>query len=260
MRDNGGQVQVHTGGRPPAGSAHASGRTPAHGAGRSVLAGAFELLAAVERSGGAGLTRLSWESGLPKTTVHRLLDQLIDLGTVERCADGYRIGPRMFQLGNGWQPHPKLRAAAAGPARRLAAVTGAAVGLAVLRYDRTLVLGWTPGGTRSFPALCGRWAWPWYTAAGKVLAAAPSYRFPPSAVPASWAREERFVRERGVAVDQGVMAPGVCSVAAPLHDVRGVPVAALFAATRSPGPSRLLADAVRSTGAAIGAGLAERRG
>ncbi|MFD9396221.1 IclR family transcriptional regulator [Streptomyces sp. NPDC060000] len=228
---------------------------PPGGGGRSVLAGAFELLAAVERTGGAGLTRLAAESGLPKATAHRLLEQLVGLGAVERDVDGYRIGSRMFQLGNGWQPHPRLLAAAAEPARRLAAVTGAAVGVAVLRCDRTLVLDWTPGEAMAFPALRNRSAWPWYTAAGKVLAAAPEYRFPPSVVPASWPREGRAIRERGVAVDRGVLTPGVCCVAAPLYDVSGAPVAALFAATGPAHRPERLADVVRRTSTAISAGL-----
>ncbi|GGS14076.1 IclR family transcriptional regulator [Streptomyces humidus] len=253
-------MRVRTGSEPGAGGgaegpAPASVRPSAHAGGRSVLEGAFELLAAVERSRGAGLTRLASESGLPKATAYRLLEQLVGLGAVERFADGYRIGSRMFQLGNGWQPHPGLRSTAAGPARRLAEVTGAAVGIAVLRHDRTLLLHWTPGEAVTFPASRDRSAWPWFTAAGKVLAAAPEYRFPPSAVPASWPREARAIRERGVAVDQGILMPGVCCVAAPLYAASRAPVAALFTAA---GPARRperLADVVRRTGAAISAGL-----
>ncbi|MBK3624205.1 helix-turn-helix domain-containing protein [Streptomyces sp. MBT49] len=257
MRDDGGSVRARTGigAERIAAGGDGGGGGGGGGGGRSVLAGAFTLLAAVERTGGAGLTGLSRESGLPKATAHRLLEQLLGLGAVERDADGYRIGSRMFQLGNAWQPHPGLRAAAAGPARRLAAVTGAAVGVAVLRHDRTLVLDWAPGDAVAFPALRDRSAWPWYTAAGKVLAAAPEYRFPPTVTPASWPREGRAIRERGVAVDRGVLTPGVCCVAAPLYDVSGAPVAALFAAT---GPARRperLADVVRRTGTAISAGL-----
>ncbi|MFS8201269.1 IclR family transcriptional regulator [Streptomyces sp. CWNU-52B] len=220
-----------------------------------MLKGAFELLAAMDRTRGAGLTRLSVESGLPKATAYRLLEQLIGLGAVERYADGYRIGSRMFQFGNGWQPHPELRATAAEPARRLAAVTGAAVGIAVLRHDQTLVLDWAPGATAPFTALRNRSAWPWYTAAGKVLAAAPEYRFPPSSVPASWPREGRAIRESGVAVDREILTPGVCSVAAALYDASGTPVASLFAATAPAHRPERLADVVRRTSAAISARL-----
>ncbi|WP_226599780.1 helix-turn-helix domain-containing protein [Streptomyces violascens] len=65
-----------------------------------MLEGTFAPLAAVERLGQAGVTRLAAESGPPKATAHRLLQQLADLGAVERQQQGqYRMGPRMFRLG-----------------------------------------------------------------------------------------------------------------------------------------------------------------
>ncbi|MET8976566.1 helix-turn-helix domain-containing protein [Streptomyces sp. NPDC004539] len=227
----------------------------ADGAGRGVLEGAFALLAAVERLEGAGLTRLAGESGLPKTTAHRLLEQLAALGAVERHAGGYRIGWRMCRLGQDWQPHPELRTAAAGPARRLAALTGAAVGTAVLRGHRTLLVDWFPGEEESSPVPADLSARPWYTAAGKVCAAAPGHRFPPGPVPAAWAREAREIRARGFAVDRGVLTAGAHCVAAPLHCSGDTPVAALFAVV---GPGHRLdrvADVVRRTGGCVSARL-----
>lgn len=94
-------------------AAGAAGATATAGApsaagvgGRSVLEGAFALLEAVERAVEAGPTRLASECGLPKTTAYRLLEQLADLGAVERCRGSYRVGLRMFRLGREWQPHP----------------------------------------------------------------------------------------------------------------------------------------------------------
>ncbi|MHC5902792.1 IclR family transcriptional regulator [Streptomyces sp. S6] len=227
-------------------------RTPADGAGRGVLEGAFALLAAVERAPGAGLTRLSAESGLPKATAHRLLEQLTALGAVERHSGGYRLGWRMFQLGQDWQPHPGLRAAAAEPACRLAELTGTVVGTAVLRRHQTLLIEWFPGNGRTPTDRSPR---PWYTAAGKVCAAHPGHPFPPGPVPASWPQEAREIRARGFALDRGVLAPGAHGVAAPLYCTGDTPVAALFAVA---GPAHRLervADAVRRTGAHISARL-----
>lgn len=112
-------------------------------AGRGVLEGAFALLNALQREQDAGVTALAAACGLPKTTAYRLLDQLVELGAVERSAGRYRIGPGMFRLGQGWQPHPGLRSAARKPLRRLTAVTGMTVALAVLHRGQTLVLDWT---------------------------------------------------------------------------------------------------------------------
>lgn len=82
-----------------------------HSGARSVLEGTFALLTAMERLGQAGVTRLAEESGLPKATAHRLLQQLADLGAVERQRQSlYRMGPRMFRLGQAWQPCPGLGA------------------------------------------------------------------------------------------------------------------------------------------------------
>jgi len=231
-------------------------RVPAGGAGRSVLEGAFTLLAAVERAPGAGLTRLAGESGLPKATAHRLLEQLAALGAVERHAGGYRVGWRMFQLGHDWQPHPGLRSAVAEPARRLAELTGTTVGTAVLRRNRTLLLAWFPGEGAS-PA--DRSPRPWYTAAGKVCAAHPGHPLPPGPVPASWPQEARDIRARGFAVDRDVLAPGAHCVAAPLYCTGDAPVAALFAVA---GPGYRLdrvADAVRRTGGHVSARLRRAR-
>lgn len=169
------------------------------GSGRSVLEGAFELLAAVERAGEAGLTKLASKCGLPKTTAYRLLEQLVELGAVERSGGGYRMGPRLFRLGQGWQPHPGLRSAAREPARRLARATGAVVGLSVLREGQTLVLDWTACETDEvFGPLLNDMAWPWFTAAGKVLVAGASPQLPLGPLPASWHREAAAIRDRGL--------------------------------------------------------------
>ncbi|MGW1209342.1 IclR family transcriptional regulator [Streptomyces sp. NPDC002499] len=202
------------------------------GGGRSVLEGAFGLLGAVERAGEAGLTRLAAECGLPKTTAYRLLEQMVELGVVERNRRGYRMGPRLFGLGQGWQPHPGLRAAAREPARRLARITGATVGINVLREGRTFVLDWTVGETpAALGPLLDRVDWPWFTAAGKVLVAAAHPRITVGPVPASWRRECEEIRIRGVAFEREELTVGVCCLAVPLHGPSGVPVAALSVLT-----------------------------
>ena len=43
--------------------------------------------------GRARLTELTSESGLPRTTVYRLLGQLAAVGVVERIGAHYRLGP-----------------------------------------------------------------------------------------------------------------------------------------------------------------------
>ncbi|MEV6544011.1 helix-turn-helix domain-containing protein [Streptomyces sp. NPDC051665] len=226
--------------------------------GRSVLEGAFALLEAVERAVEAGPTRLASDCGLPKTTAYRLLEQLADLGAVERCGGSYRVGPRMFRLGSAWQPHPRLRAAAREPMRRLAQVTGTTVGIAVLWKGETLMVEWCPEDARRPDPLETRMTWPWFTAAGKVLVAtaAPAPLLGP--LPASWARDAEAIRERGAAFDREEVVTGVCCAAVPLLGVRGTPVAALCVLTDPAHHLERLAETARRTGRVISAGLRGR--
>jgi len=229
------------------------------GGGRSVLEGAFGLLGAVERAGEAGLTRLAAECGLPKTTAYRLLEQLVELGAVERSRRGYRVGLRLFRLGQGWQPHPGLRAAARAPARRLARTTGATVGINVLREGQTLVLDWTVGETPAAlgPLLDGV-AWPWFTAAGKVLVAMACPRLPLGPLPASWREECEEIRARGVAFDREELMAGVCCLAVPLYGPSGVPLASLSIMTDPAHSLERLVGVAEQTARTISAALRGR--
>ncbi|WP_369175456.1 helix-turn-helix domain-containing protein [Streptomyces sp. R28] len=74
----------------------------------------------MEQVGQARLTTLATAAGLPKTTARRLLEQLVELGAVERSGGVFRMGPRIFRLGASWQPSPGLLAAARRPVRELA--------------------------------------------------------------------------------------------------------------------------------------------
>lgn len=226
--------------------------------GRSVLEGAFALLEAVERALEAGPTRLASDCGLPKTTAYRLLEQLADLGAVERCGGSYRVGPRMFRLGRAWQPHPRLRAAAREPMRRLAQLTGTTVGIAVLWKGETLMVEWCPEDARRPDPLETRMTWPWFTAAGKVLVAGASPQLPLGPLPASWQREAAAIRDRGVAFDREELVAGVCCVAAPLHGPGGVPLASLCVVTDPAHSLDRLAGAVQQTARTISAALRGR--
>ncbi|MER5435725.1 helix-turn-helix domain-containing protein [Streptomyces sp. NPDC002588] len=219
-----------------------------------MLDGAFRLLGAVKRAGEAGLTTLASESGLPKTTAYRLLEQLVELGAVERCSAGYHMGPRTFQLGQGWQPHRRLWSAAREPVRRLVGATGATVGINVLRDGQTLVVASVPGQAGALTPPQNSLTWPWFTAAGKVLVAGMRPALPPDALPASWPREAAAIRERGVAFDREEVAAGVCCVAVPLYD-DGAPVASLSVIVDPSHRLERLADIAQLTGRAISAGL-----
>ncbi|MFJ8940392.1 IclR family transcriptional regulator [Streptomyces sp. NPDC102365] len=243
-----------------AGAAATAGAVSAAGVGggRSVLEGAFMLLEAVERTGEAGPTRLASECGLPKSTAYRLLEQLADLGALERRRGSYRVGPRMFSLGREWQPHPRLRSAAKKPVRRLVEITGMTVGLAVLWRGESLVVEWNSAEAERPVWLRTRTTWPWSTAAGKVLVAGAGPDPLLGPLPASWPREAAAILDRGVAFDREEVMSGVCCAAVPLLGAAGTPVAALCVLTDPSHHLERLGEACRQTGRVISAGLRGR--
>lgn len=84
------------------------------------------------------LAEISRRSALPKSTTHRILSSLVCLGAVERCGQAYRLGLRMFEIGEHAPRKRDLREAALPFMEDLYEVTHETVHLAVL--DRTEVL------------------------------------------------------------------------------------------------------------------------
>ena len=58
------------------------------------------------------LGELAVRTRLPKSTLHRLADQLCQVGWLEREHRGYRVGLRMFEIGTLAAPGNRLQAAA----------------------------------------------------------------------------------------------------------------------------------------------------
>ncbi len=70
------------------------------GARRSVLGRVDCVIGAFDRADHAlTLHELTERTGLPKSTVHRMIDQLVAIGWIEREVSGYRIGMRLFEIG-----------------------------------------------------------------------------------------------------------------------------------------------------------------
>lgn len=200
--------------------------------GRGVLQGAFALLAALEQAeDGLGLTALAAASGLPKTTTHRLVEQLLTLGAVERHGRRYRLGARIFTLGQAWQPHPRLRVSARHPVRRLAAVTQSGVMLSVLFENRVLVLA--ADGETVTPLRPGT-TFPLETAAGKALVGGPGV---------------------GVTLEREEVMPNVACVAAPVFSPIGQIVASVSVVIGADRKFAPLVEAVRHAARVIAHGL-----
>jgi len=118
------------------------------GSARPVVRGAFGVLAALHRLGTARVSELERRSGLPRTTVRRLLSQLEDVGAVESNRGRWRLGPTVVELGAVVPGAPRLRAAARRPLMHLAHSTGEFVSLVVERAGQLMVIEVFPGTRR----------------------------------------------------------------------------------------------------------------
>jgi IclR family transcriptional regulator, acetate operon repressor len=115
---------------------------------RAVIGAAFGLLVTLHGLGSARVSQLQRESGLPRTTVHRLLGQLEAVGAVERSAGRWRLGPTLVELGAGVPAEPRLRSVARRPLMDLANATGELVALSVEMAGQLLVVEVLPGTRR----------------------------------------------------------------------------------------------------------------
>lgn len=222
--------------------------------GRGVLEGAFELLNTLARiPSGAGLSELARDSGLPKATTHRLLDQLIGLGAVQRDGQRYYIGNALARLGRSWQPDPALRRASLVPSRTLARLTGASVAVCVLEGPAIRVVTSAGGLGTPTPRLNTEDELTVRTAAGKVLLAAGPDRDPPVGFTRpEWKRvRDSLSRHAAVAVDHQDILPGVyCAAAAiPLSTPGRVATICTLFINRPPPPdlAELVLRAARET-------------
>lgn len=103
------------------------------GAHRSVLARIDSVVGAFDdEHSELSLHEITVRTDLPKSTVHRLVEQLVRTGWLERGVEGYRIGMRLFEIGGLATRARRLAESAAPHLNALAAATGLAVQLGIL--------------------------------------------------------------------------------------------------------------------------------
>ncbi|MGC7094764.1 helix-turn-helix domain-containing protein [Amycolatopsis lurida] len=234
-----------------------------NGAGRSVLEGAFLLLDELTRTGEAGPTQLAADTGLPKATAHRLLDQLAAVGAVQRAAGRYRIGTRMFRLGQAWEPLTALRAAARDPLRQLAAVARFAnVALAVPESGRSMVIGGIRGELDQIRPWRAGTLLPHGCAVDIVSATcAPGAPRPERYSTTEWKRLIAAAAERGVAFDHTRSEPWRAScLGAPVHAPSGQVIAAVAVAVFDSHRLAAIGPAAQRAANMISANLARSAG
>ncbi|PXY18769.1 IclR family transcriptional regulator [Prauserella flavalba] len=84
----------------------------------------LSLIAAWERRGGLSVAAVAEETGLAKSTTHRLLSELLQAGYLEQGPDRrYRIGPEAYVVGVAAEPRYGVQQQSLAAATRLAAVS-----------------------------------------------------------------------------------------------------------------------------------------
>jgi len=187
------------------------------------------------------LEQISRHTGLPRSSAHRILEQLIALSWLIHTKEGYGLGSRATRLIGG-SDHTIVRGAAAPHLHELALRTGFVVHLAVLEHRDVLYLDKVGGrGAQAVASRVGGRAPAHTTAVGKAMLAwlppevvdatytQPLTRATPRTLPDLAALHEELYavrRRRGLAVEHGECVPGVECVAASLRDASG-PLAAI---------------------------------
>ena len=210
------------------------------------------------------LSDLNKRTQLPKSTLHRLVDQLCQVGWLERDHGGYRVGMRMFELGTLAFDGNRLHEAAFPHLQALAGKTGLAAQLAVLDRAEVVYLERIVVGPIRLPTRRGGRKPAYCTALGKAIAAydddavrtvvtAPMPRKTRQTItePVALWTELKRVREDGVAFDRGEAYEELVCVAAPIRS-SGNAIGAV-SVTGPAGRMRwgVVTESVRTTAAAI---------
>ena len=203
---------------------------------------AFDLLDAFQSEGVAELPlgTLAAHADLPKATAHGLASALVEERALERTPNGYRLGLRLFELGERVRVKRDLREAALPFLQDLYEATHHTVHLAVLEGTEVIYLE-RIRGHRAIPtpsSLGGRLP-AHCTGVGKALLAGcadarerlgpwPLRARTPYTITAPTVLQREFdrIRRTGVAVDREEVSVGLACVAAGIF-VDGQTVAAL---------------------------------
>ena len=202
------------------------------GAGRSVL-GRVDCIIGAFDDGNRVLTlnELTQRTELPKSTVHRMVEQLRRIGWLEREVSGYRVGMRLFEVGGLASRRNQLCEPAYPHLYALATTLGFAVQLAILDGTDVVYLECIPMGGFQLPTREGGRMPAYCTGLGKAMLAFDSeataetleQRLPrrtsrtlasASALSADLDR----IRATGLAFDQQESYDGLACVAAPVRN------------------------------------------
>jgi IclR family KDG regulon transcriptional repressor len=192
-----------------------------------------------------GVTEIARELGMQKSTVFRLLATMQEFGFVRRAkiGTGYRLGIRLFELGNVVAATFDLRDVALTYLHKIAAQTGETVHLGIINETDVIFIESVAGRNTLKPSVLLGERTPLYCiGVGKAILAFRPLReqkeiinkidfikFTDNTIVNSEAFEVEMelTRHRGYAVDDMEHEVGVRCIAAPIRDSSGQAAAAL---------------------------------
>lgn len=202
----------------------------------SVLDRILLILETVREShGSTTITRLALTTGIPKSTVSRLVGDLVRQRYLRRVEGGIVIGLRLFELGARAGTPRRLSLAALPVLVELSNATGEHLNVAVQEGCDMLSVISVPGRLRPVPSRAGVRVPSATTALGKAVLAFTSDESVIRDVMNSldqdtrrrFERELSVVRAESVAIDLCDTFPGVVGVASPILSPERLPVAAI---------------------------------
>jgi DNA-binding IclR family transcriptional regulator len=246
----------------------ADAENPDDGQASTVVGRLEAILAAFDGCDRAlSLSEISHRVGLPKSSVHRLANQLCTVGWLERNSGGYRVGLKLLELGSVALQRTGLREAAYKHLHSLAQRTGLVVHLGILDQGEVVYLDRVTTTRFSLPSRVGGRQPAYCTALGKVMLAFEKPASQASA-PGGMRRRTEFTiteprafqaaldsaRQTGIAYDREEAYPGLGCVASPIRSgdrvIGAVSVTGPIARIRG----HSLVHEVRNTAAAIWSG------
>jgi DNA-binding IclR family transcriptional regulator len=196
------------------------------------------------------LAEICTRTGYPRSTTHRLLASMREVGFVEqdRERDRYRLGVRLFEFGNIYLANLDLNREARGIIESLKRLTDQAIHLAVFDGIRAVVINRAEAQSDSGLALTVIENAPAHcTSVGKAILAFQPHEVLERLAAVGFTRytEQTLVdvaaleadlaltRQRGYAIDDGEHQPGLRCVGAPIRNQHGK----VFAAVSVSGPA-----------------------
>lgn len=205
----------------------------------SVLDRILAILDTVREShGSTTITQLALATGIPKSTVSRLVGDLIRQRYLTRAEDGVVIGLRLFELGARASTPRRLSVAALPVLAELFNATGEHLNVAVQEGRHMLSVISVRGRLRPVPSRAGVRVPSVTTALGKAVLAFTNDESVLSNVMTGLDPQRRHMLERelatirteSVAIDRCETFPGVVGVASPVLSQERLPVAAISVA------------------------------